>query len=308
MNTPIIKTKNLSKNFGKVQALKNVTLEIPKGSIFGLLGPNGAGKTTMIRLLLGLLEPSSGNAEVMGYNISSQSDKIRQRTGVLLENTGLYNHLRVYDNLEFYGRIWQIPKNERILRIIELLKQFNIFDKGGDITETLSKGMKQKLAIARAFLHKPQLVFLDEPSSGLDPISVISLRNYLSDVSHHQNCTIFLNTHNLNEAELLCDYIGIINNGELLKVDKTDALCKSKEMLVNIKVNKFNKMINDSLSSSEEITIKKENETTAVITLRNNKNLNDVINTIVTNGGEVSDVIKDKRNLEDVFIEYIQAG
>jgi len=102
--------------------------------------------------------------------------------------------------------------------------------------------------------------------------------------------------------------IGIINNGELLKVDKTEALCKSKEMLVNIKVNNFNKMINDSLSFFEEITIKKENETTAVITLRNNKNLNDVINTIVTNGGEVSDVIKDKRNLEDVFIEYIQAG
>lgn len=306
MENPIIKTVNLSKDFENVQALKNVSLEIPGGSIFGLLGLNGAGKTTVIRILLGLLKPTSGKAEVMGYNVQTQSDKIRQNTGVLLEHNGLYNHLSVYENLEFYGRIWRIPKQERFDRIVELLKQFDIFDKADDVTETLSKGMKQKVAIARAFIHKPQLVFLDEPSSGLDPVSVIALRNYLSDVARNQKCTIFLNTHNLNEAELLCDNIGIIKSGELLRVDKTNELCESNETLVTIKVNEFNEEINNSLSEIKGLTITEE-DNNAVVTLQSNNNLSNAINAIIINGGEVADVVKDKRTLEDVFVESIES-
>jgi ABC-2 type transport system ATP-binding protein len=171
-----IQTESLGRDFGAVRALDGLSLQVPAGIIFGFLGPNGAGKTTCIRLLLGLLEPSSGRAQVLGYDTRSQAGEIRRRTGALLENPGVYERLSAEDNLELYGRIWRLPAAERRSRTKELLSHLKLWERRREAVSTWSRGMIQKLAIARALLHRPQLIFLDEPTAGLDAIAADTLR------------------------------------------------------------------------------------------------------------------------------------
>jgi ABC-2 type transport system ATP-binding protein len=223
-----IRTSGLSRVFrasgGTVTALDDLTIEIERGSIFGLLGPNGAGKTTTVRLLLGLLEPTRGTATVLGLDLRDQGARIRARAGALLEHDGLYERLTAYDNLEFYGRIWRIPAGLRRARIRELLERFKLWERRGDAVNTWSRGMKRKLALARALLHRPELVFLDEPTAGLDPGSAAALRDDLKALVAQENTTLFLNTHNLPEAERLCDTIGVIAGGRLRALGAPGAL------------------------------------------------------------------------------------
>jgi ABC-2 type transport system ATP-binding protein len=205
MTTSAVRTISLSRQFGAVRALDNVTLEIPRGIIFGFLGPNGSGKTTTIRLLLGLLEPTMGRAEVLGYDTRTNAAAIRQRSGALLEHCGLYERLSAADNLELYGRFWHLAPSERRARAKELFTHLDLsWDRRDEIVAGWSRGMKQKLAIARALLHRPELVFLDEPTAGLDPIAAVALRDHLSRLSASEGVTVFLTTHNLAEAERLC--------------------------------------------------------------------------------------------------------
>jgi ABC-2 type transport system ATP-binding protein len=176
--TPLaVRTTELSKHFGAVRALDQVTLEIPRGIIFGFLGPNGSGKTTTIRLLLGLLEPTSGNAQVLGYSARTHASAIRDRSGALLEHCGLYERLSAADNLDLYARFWRLSADARRARTKELLTDLDLWDRRGEIVAGWSRGMKQKLAIARALLHRPELVFLDEPTAGLDPIAAAAVRD-----------------------------------------------------------------------------------------------------------------------------------
>ncbi len=161
MNTIAISTENLTCDFKTVRALDKLSLEVPSGIVYGFLGPNGAGKTTTIRLLLGILEPTDGSGRVLGYDIHSQSDRIRAGAGALLEHNGLYDRLSPEENLEFYGRVWHMPAHERRERIRELLSRIDLWDRRHDRVRTLSRGMKQKLAVSRAIFHRPPLLFLD---------------------------------------------------------------------------------------------------------------------------------------------------
>jgi ABC-2 type transport system ATP-binding protein len=208
----------------QVRALDELTLEVPAGIVFGFLGPNGAGKTTTIRLLLGLLEPSSGTAEVLGFDTRTASQEIRERTGALLEHSGLYERLSAYDNLDLFGRIWHMPAGDRRARIHALLERFGLWHRRDDSVSTWSRGMKQKLAVARAILHRPQLVFLDEPTAGLDPVAAAALREDLAQLAASEGTSIFLTTHNLTEAERLCSYVGVIARGRLLAAGHPDEL------------------------------------------------------------------------------------
>ena len=203
MNTAIIRTEQLSRSFGSVQAVNELTLEIPAGIVFAFLGPNGAGKTTTIQLLLGLLEPSHGCSSVLGFDTRTQADKIREHTGALLEFSGLYERMSAEDNLDFYGRIYQMPVSERRARIKELLTHLDLWDRRGERVGTWSRGMKQQLAVARALLHHPQLVFLDEPVAGLDPIAASRLNNELASLVKQEGVTVFLSTHNMADAQKL---------------------------------------------------------------------------------------------------------
>jgi len=216
MSETVIRTIKLGRDFKTVTALEGLDLEVPAGIVFGFLGPNGAGKTTTIRLLLGLLEPTRGRAEVLGKDVASHGPGIRALSGALLEQNGLYERLSAADNLEYYGRIWRLSEADRRARTRELLTHFGLWDRRAEQAGLWSRGMKQKLAVARTLLHRPRLVFLDEPTAGLDPVAAASLRDDLAGLAAREGTTIFLTTHNLDEAERLCHRVAIIRAGRLL--------------------------------------------------------------------------------------------
>lgn len=222
-----IHTRGLTKHFGSVRAVNGLDLEIPAGIIFGFLGPNGSGKTTTIRLLLGLHEPTSGSAEVLGFDLRTRADAIRAQSGALLEHTGLYERLTAEENLDLFGRFWNIPKEARRDRTRHLLSQLDLWDRRADIVAGWSRGMKQKLAIARSLFHQPSLLFLDEPTAGLDPVAAAALRHDLVTLAEADGVTVFLTTHNLAEAEKICSLVGVIKDGSLIAFAPPGELGKS---------------------------------------------------------------------------------
>src|SRR6266508_1018722 len=224
MVEPIIHIEHLSCSFGPIRALDDLCLEVPAGIIFGFLGPNGAGKTTTIHLLLGLLSPTAGQAWVLGFDTRTQAEAIRARSGALLEFAGLYERMSAQDNLDLYGRIYRMPAPARRARIKELLTHLDLWDRRRDLVGTWSRGMKQKLAVARALFHHPSLIFLDEPTAGFDPIAAAALRDDLASLVAREGVTVFLNTHNLSEAEKLCSQVAVIRQGKLLAVGHPDEL------------------------------------------------------------------------------------
>jgi len=217
-----IQTHDLTRDFGAVRAVDHLTIDVPAGIIFGYLGPNGSGKTTTIRLLLGLLEPSAGQAAVLGYDTKTQDQAVRERTGALLEYSGLYERLSAEENLDFYGRVWHMSASERAARTKELLTHFELWDRRHEGAGTWSRGMKQKLAVARAIFHRPKLIFMDEPSAGLDPVAAVALRDDLARLAAREGVTVFLTTHNLVEADKLCGQVAVIRQGKLLAVGHPD--------------------------------------------------------------------------------------
>jgi len=211
-----VRTVGLSRDFGTVRAVEDLTIDVPAGTIYGFLGPNGAGKTTTIRLLLGLLEPSAGEARVLGHDVRKGSQEIREQAGVLLESDGLYTRLTALQNLDYFGRIARLPTADREGRIRDLLTAMNLWERRDGRVADFSKGMRQKLALARAFLSRPKLLFLDEPTSGLDTPSAVALRGQLVALARDEGVTVFLTTHNLLEAEKVCDRVAVIRRGALL--------------------------------------------------------------------------------------------
>jgi ABC-2 type transport system ATP-binding protein len=208
----MIETENLTKKFGNLTAVDNVTFKVDEGEIFGFLGPNGAGKTTTIRMLCCLISKTSGEARIAGYDTGNDSDslKIRKIIGFMPENIGLYGELSAYRNLNFYARLYDRTEPQRKESIERLLRLLGLWEKKDAAAGTFSKGMKQKLAIARALIHDPEVLFLDEPTANLDPEASKIVRDFLVELKE-QKKTIFLNTHNLDEAQRICDRIAILN-------------------------------------------------------------------------------------------------
>jgi ABC-2 type transport system ATP-binding protein len=220
-----IEAVGLSKNFGSLKALNELSFEVRAGEIFGLLGPNGSGKTTTVRLLSSLIAPSGGSARVAGFDIVKDALKVREVVGVLTENPGIYDRLSAHENMEFFAEAYGIrDKGERDVRIRELFEFFDLWDRRDDKAGTFSKGMKQKLAIAKAVVHRPEVLFLDEPSSGLDPKAAKDIRDLMEDMSRREKHTIILCTHNLEEAERLCSRVMIIRKGIPLAVGSVEDL------------------------------------------------------------------------------------
>ncbi len=220
MNDPqpvIIRTTNLGRAFGAVWAIRNVDLEVRRGEVLGLLGPNGAGKTTTVRLLTALIEPSEGSAFVDGLDVRTQPDEVRARVGILTETPGLYEKLSATANLDFFARLYGLDAATRAERIEHYLRLFTLWDRRDEAAGTFSKGMKQKLAIARALIHEPAVVFLDEPTAALDPEAAFVVREAIESLQRSGR-TIVLATHNLDEANRLCDRVAFVRGG-LLRVD-----------------------------------------------------------------------------------------
>ena len=216
----MISARELGRRFGDFVAVEGVTFEIAAGEVFGLLGPNGAGKTTTMRMLTGLVAPSSGQAEVAGISVTERPDEVRQAVGILTETPGLYVRLDALENLRFFARLYGVKKPDA--KIEELLKRFGLWDRRREAVGSYSKGMRQKLAIARAVVHDPKVVILDEPTSALDPESAQVVRALITELKNEKR-TIVLCTHNLDEAERLCHRIAVIKR-TVLRVDSPAAL------------------------------------------------------------------------------------
>jgi ABC-2 type transport system ATP-binding protein len=220
----MIHAEGLTKRFGDLTAVDQLSLDIAEGEVFGFLGPNGAGKTTTVRMLAALISKTSGRAEVAGFEIGNEAAelKIRERIGVLPDNVGLYDSTSAYQNLEYFGRLHRMDPATLRKNIERLLRMMDLWEKKDAPVSTYSKGMKQKVAIARALVHDPILLFLDEPTANLDPEAAKMVRDVLLELKK-ENRTIFLNTHNLDEAQRICDRVGIIRT-RLLTVGSVDVL------------------------------------------------------------------------------------
>jgi ABC-2 type transport system ATP-binding protein len=214
---PTVRLDRLGRRFGDHWAVRDLSLEVVPGEIIGLLGPNGAGKTTTVRMLAALISPSEGRAWLDGIDVTAEPEAVRARVGVLTEVPGLYEKLSAQANLDFFGRLHSLPADVRSERIERFLRLFDLWDRRAEATATFSKGMKQKLAIARALLHDPSVVFLDEPTAALDPEAAFVVRDAIESL-RGSGRTVVLCTHNLSEAERLCDRIAFVR-GTLLRVD-----------------------------------------------------------------------------------------
>jgi len=300
----MIKTEDLTKHFGEIIAVEGLNLEISEGEVFGFLGPNGAGKTTTVRMLTSLIAPTRGAAQVNGYTIGKDDTQIRRSVGLLTETPGLYDNLSAWRNLEIYAILYDVkdPKGqvEKYLRFLDL------WDRRNDPAGSFSKGMKQKLAIARALLHEPRTVFLDEPTAALDPEASHLVREFILEIKK-QGRTIFLCTHNLDEADRICDRIGVFKS-RLLVVDTP----------TNLRTKVFGRKVVFHLRhASEEFLelFKKEPfvkdaqlvDRKIVATLDDPENQNPrLVRLLVDNGAEIQFVGELRRSLEDVYLQLVK--
>ena len=307
MTEAAIRIENLTRDFETVRAVDGLSLEVPAGIIFGFLGPNGAGKTTTIRLLLGLLEPTDGRAEVLGFDTRTHATEVRTRTGALLEHTGIYEHLSAEDNLEFYGRVWGMPATERQARIKELLTHMGVWDRRKQPAGKWSHGMKQKLALARAMLHRPPLVLLDEPTAGLDVMAAVAVRDDLASLAASEGVTVFLTTHNMVEAERLCAQVAVIREGSLVALgDPDDLRARAGGPRVEIVGRGFNEDALALLRARPEVTAAEVYGDHLAIDLHEETDTAPLVSLLVGAGVAVEEVRRGKASLEEVFVTLME--
>ncbi|MEQ8674063.1 MAG: ABC transporter ATP-binding protein [Aggregatilineales bacterium] len=299
-----IHTEGLTRDFDSVRAVDHLSIAIPTGTIFGLLGENGAGKTTTVHLLLGLLQPTSGRAEILSMDTMTHGDEIRARCGVLLEHHGLYERMSATDNLAFHGRIHHMSASQIKTRTQELLTHLKLYDRRDEQVKTWSKGMKQKLALARAVFHRPAVVLLDEPTAGLDPVAAASLRDDLLRLAKDEGTTLLLNTHNLPEAEKVCDLVGVLKAGKLLATGTLEALRAGSKPHITITGDKFGASLLAQLSAHPLVEeIKHADNTLNIAT--HTTDPTPLLALIIEAGGHIYSVQSAQISLEDVFLDLM---
>lgn len=300
---------NVSHKFGQIEALNSLSFEVPRGIVFGFLGPNGAGKTTTIRLCLSLLEPSSGAIEVLGYNTRLYGELIRAHTGALLEHSGLYEQLSAEDNLEFFGRAYQLPRDQLRERIRELLVESELWERRREPVKLWSRGMKQKLAVARALLHRPLLILLDEPTAGLDVAAALEVRQHLVSLASQQGVTVFLTTHNMTEAEKLCSLVAVIRAGHLVALGHPDELCaRTGKPRLEIRARGVMEDVLTQLRNRPEVAAVTGNNGRLIVDLHQEIASAPLINLLVEAGVQVEEVHRPRASLEDVYMTLQKEG
>lgn len=224
MDDVVISTEGLVKRFKNVVALDHVTLQIRRGEVFGLLGPNGAGKTTLIRILTCLFAPTEGKAEVLGYDVTERPEEIRRRIALLPQEAETYENLTVWENIAYYAGMYGLDKNEIETRTQKIIELIGLKERAGDLTKKLSGGMKRKVLVGRALALYPEILFLDEPTTGIDVLGARRVRNLLKQLSEREKITTVLTTHDMTEVEQLCDRVGILVEGKLVAMGDPDEL------------------------------------------------------------------------------------
>lgn len=291
----VLECKSLNKKIGKKDILKNVSLEVQEGDILGFIGPNGAGKTTTIKLILGLQKINSGEVKINGYDIKNQFEKAIERVGTIVENPDLYMYMSGLDNLKMIARLY---KNVDLKRIDEVIKLVGLENRIKDKVSKYSLGMRQRLGIAQAILHKPNLLILDEPTNGLDPEGIKQLRDLLTKLAKDENMAILISSHNLAELESFCNKITIIQNGEIIETSTLeDAKRVEGKMIYEIELDStsdLDKIIN------KEIEIVDSNSFKVYLT---KEEIPEIIKKLVDNNKKVYKVCEDLTSLEDAFLK-----
>ena len=303
----MIDVENLSKKFGDVTAVDEVTFHVNEGEVFGFLGPNGAGKTTTVRMLSCLISKTSGDARIAGYDISNTNDslKIRKLIGLVPDNVGLYEELSAYKNLDFYGKLYECNKTQRKENIEHFLRMLGLWEKRDVAAGAFSKGMKQKIAIARALIHEPEILFLDETTVNLDPESSKMVRDFIMELKKEKK-TIFLNTHNLDEAQKICDKIGILNT-KLMATGTPEELEGSVwGNKTVIQLEKVNDMILDELNKLSLKKIIYDNNKLTIDVVNPKKENPIIVAAIVRAGGQVQYVTELSPTLEDAYLKFVR--
>ena len=295
-----IEVKNLSRNFEKIKAVNDISFNVKNSEIFGFLGPNGAGKTTTINMLCTLTSPTSGNALVNGFDINKQENDVRKSIGLVFQDPSLDEKLKAIDNLVFHSLLYDVNKKDREQRINQLLKMVDLEDRKNDFVKFFSGGMKRRLEIARGLIHHPKILFLDEPTLGLDPQTRNHIWAYIKKLMKEKELTIFLTTHYMDEAEV-CDRIAIIDNGKIVAIDTPDNLKKQVGGDIISMKSKNNKKLEEEISKkfSKFKVYKSENEVKA-----ETPDAEKMVPSIVKNIDIELDYISVSRpTLDDVFLK-----
>jgi len=302
----MIKAVSLSRSFGATAAVKDLSFEIKKGEVFALLGPNGAGKTTTIRMLTGLIAPTSGTCKIEGVDVTRNPMQVHRNVGVQPEVPGHYDTLTAQRNLEFYGKLFGVKQPQLGTRMHDLLQSFDLWERRGEAVQTYSKGMKQKLAIIRALLHDPEYIFMDEPMSGLDPVASKTVKDFILDLKA-KGKTVVLSTHNLDDADRLSDRVAVIQGG-LIALDTPD----------NLRANLFKRTIVFHLKAADDGVVAKlralpfvrsaeRSENKLVLEVEDPEEENpQIVDLLVKAGYRVQFVGEVRHSLEEVYLRLVK--
>ena len=302
--------ENLHKKYGSFTAVNNLSLHIPKGELFGFVGPNGAGKTTTIRIVCGLLKATSGKTYIGGQNGATTPNEMKKQIGYVPDFFGVYDNLKVYEYMEFFGSMYSMNYNDIARLTNDLLALVNLSDKRDFYVDTLSRGMKQRLCVARALLHNPGLLILDEPSSGLDPRARIEMIELLKNL-HSMNKTIIISSHILSELSEMCSSIGIMTHGNLITAGKIDDIMQQINGGNKICINVYDQIENTVLLLKEipSVRIESVREDNIIIQFAGDNNAQSaLLYHLMQHGAKISGFSKQKGSLEDLFMKVTNSN
>ncbi len=302
----VIEARGLSRKFDGITAVDGIDLSVCRGEVFGFLGPNGAGKTTTVRLLAAVLRPMAGWARVLSHDVIKEAAAVRQKVGVLTENPSLYERLSAQENLLVFGQLYGLADRRLQSRIDELLEFFGLAERSKDRVGTFSSGMKKRLTLARALIHDPPLLFLDEPTAGLDPEAAKLVRDHISELSREAQRTIFLCTHNLEEAQKLCTRVAVIDEGRILACGSPQELERSlwQGLCVEIMLEQFHQ--------SAMVAIQKQGRsvraqgTKLIVEITGEHEIPELVNAVTKAGGRITSVSPLRRSLEEVYLKLME--
>lgn len=301
----IIKTNNLTKKFNDLTAVDNISFSVKKGEIFGFLGPNGAGKTTTIKMLITLLNPTNGSAEIAGFDIIKKRDEVRQNIGVVFQEPALDTELTGKENLDFHARMYALSKEKRKTRINDVLKLVDLMDKKDVFVKNYSGGMKRRLEIARGLMHSPTVLFLDEPTLGLDAQTRRAIWEYVKKMNKEEGTTIFLTTHYMDEADYLCDRIGIIDHGKILVIDSIDNLKNSVgNDIITLSCSDMDKLVKKLKEQSWISKIKQHDSFLTLGVEKGDEKIPIVIEIAQSLNIKIKSISVRKPTLDDVFLSF----
>ncbi len=308
LEEPALVFRGLTRGFSGRLAVHGLDLEVPAGVVFGLLGPNGAGKTTTVRMMLGLLPPTAGTVRVFGLDPVRDGERVRAMTGILPDAVGLYDRLTALQNLDLAGRIAGMEGGRRRRAVEAGLRRVELWDRRDDRVSGFSKGMRQKLGIARALLAEPRLLVLDEPTSGLDPVNIVLLRDLLLSLAQEGGRTIFMCTHHLDEAQRMCGLVGIIQAGRLAAVGAPSDLGAGARPAVRIRCTRLDAGVAAALPLPPGAAIVPQPDGEWRVLLERAEDVEEVVAALVAAGAGVRAVVPEQRSLEDVYLSVVGAS